>query len=646
MRRYPHAARARHRYAVAYGAAVVLLCVAATVCFALPGRVLLAEDALSAPTADSAADSGPDATLTMPSDPGTLVDTFMAGAEQRQGMAVCISVDDEVRAQCYYGHADALGTVAVDSTTAFEWGGCADLLVWACVMQLVEQGLLDLDDPVVDYMPQGVSLPDGYAGLSLMDLMNHTSGLDVAMNGTRSALPDGTASAAAALSLFTVEAQWDPGDVVAYSPYDALLAAVVVEQVAGVDFVDYVRAGVFEPLGMDGTYLMVGGSPARMARQGNGPSQLAGLADGIVLAPSLAQPAASTVFSCFGPVGDLVRFGRALMGVGGESALFARGETVEQMFTVSRTYPSLGIARVAHGLFAFPLASGVFGASSSTGSGFSTSLYMCPSTGLVVAIMVNQSDRADLTQGIPRVLVGRSESAVADADSPANALWVGTYQDASGANNGPAKLLTTLRRTTVSLNSQGVLLFNGLTATSLGAGVYSIDTANDQDVYRFHVSLERGSEFSRASSDSYIVPWFTLALEAVLLGSFAAAWALSVGYVLVAGGSFVRDRLAHRRRTKYQPAVLLLASLTAIAATACFCGVLSLVEGMYPAALGTLLVGEGAYVIVALAMCGWLAVTGWRGQGAWSRRQRAACIAVMLSAVAVTLNLAYWEMLP
>ncbi len=487
---------------------------------------------------DARAEAGSDAGSGSEQGPGQLIDTYMAGHEQDQGLAVMVSVGGGSVVERFYGLADASGGAAVDGQTTFEWGRCSDLLVWVSLMQLAEEGSLSLSSSVEGLLPEGVELPEGYGALDVLDLMDHTSGLDVALNGSRSSIPDGTTSVGSAFSLFSVEPQSDPGDLVAYTPYDALLGAAVVEAVSGEDFVSYVDEHIFGRIGMESTYLMVGGSPARMARQGDGPVPVVSLATGSDAPAGVSSPSSSTssILSCCGTVSDLLLFANALMGVDGVEPLFDDDGTAAQMFEVTRTYPGLGVARSAHGLSAFPLSEGVFGLSATTSTRFSASVYVRPDDGLAIAIMANQAGRADLTQGIPRLLVGRSELSVSDASSPANGMWVGTYQDASDPDHGPAKLLTALRRVVVSVNDQGVLTFDGLTSTALGSGVYSADSASDQDVYRFHVSLERGSEFSRVLSDSYVVPWSTLAVE----GAARRLRALVAAVPVVYGGGRVR----------------------------------------------------------------------------------------------------------
>ena len=574
----------------------------------------------------------------------SLIDTFIAGTDQTSGVAVAVSADGAVQLRNNYGYEAGPDSAEVGERTAFEWGRTSDLLVWAAVMQLVEAGQLNLNTNLSAYLPEGLDLPEGYESLDLLDLMNHVSGLDVAMVGNASSLADGLTDATTALSLFEVEAGFEPGSIVGYTPYDALLAAVVVQQVSQVDFVEYVQTHIFDVLGMTSTRLMVGGDASRAAADDLYGESGYRLAKGAVGPTSVSSPRAATssAFTCYGSVDDLLVLGQALMGQG-DRALFSNPQTVQTFFSVTRTYPSLGVARIAHGMFSFPFTASVLGESGTTASGFTSSLYMDPDSGLVVAVMTNQSGRFDLTQGIPRVLFGRTDISVGAADSPDNYVWVGTYQSAGNAALGPAKLLTALDRVVVSVSAQGVLMLDGLTATNLGAGVYSVDTAVDQDVYRFHVSLARGSEFSRADEDYYLVPDYTLNVEFTLLLLAALGGVFCLGYVL-RGVLSCFAGLRRHRRPRIQIAPLLLAFATVVSLSAAVWGIYSLSVGIAPAALGALLVGERVYCVLAVAIIVWMLVTRWRGS-TWTRGQNVVAVLVALAGFMMMLNLVYWDML-
>lgn len=579
-------------------------------------------------------------------DSGALIDTFVASTTT-EGLAVLSSTDGNPTVERYYG---AVAGASVGSETRFDWGRCSDLIVWASVMQLVEQGQVSLSDHVSQLLPEPVSLPAGYDSLSIADLMDHTAGLDVAMIGSRSTIPSGSASVIPAFALFDVEADRQPGDEVAYTPYDALLAAAIVEEAAGIPFCDYARECVMGRLGLDSVEFVVGGGniPGGISNVVPGVSLdlsrgLSGL--GIQTSTSIQTTSSGSVFGCTGTAGDLLRLAEGLIGIVPDDVepLFSDA-TSRLLFTTSRTYPSLGIARVAHGMFAFPLAPGVYGISASTSSDFSAAVYMNRQTGFAVVVLTNESNRFDLVQGIPRLFVGRSDSLSAQPAGPDNATWAGTYQDASKPDHGPAKLLTALTRNRVGTDEIGTLTFDGLTATSLGAGVYSLDTAADQDVYRFHVGLERGSEFSRATSDSYIVSSATLTIEAALLIGVVVGLLVSLLIVVGEVVGMVLSRF-HHRRPRPQLSVVILSLATCVAGGAAYIIITSLASGLAPSTLGAWSICEALYVAVSSLLAVWIVYTRIRS-ARYSGPQRAVSMLAVISALAVVANLVYWEMLP
>ncbi len=576
-----------------------------------------------------------------------LVDSYLAGTEEAQGLAILVSTDGEITTEGYYGYADDADSVAVDADTVFEWGRTSDLIVWIAVMQLMEDGLLDLGDYVEPLLPDGITLPEGYASITILDLMNHTTGLDVSMVGAHSSIADGTTSVVPAFNLFSVRGEFDPGAAVAYSPYDALLAAAVVEGVTETDFVDYVQEEIFDRLGMNDTYLMVGGSASRMARQSDAPDPVKALADGTT-SYSGRTTTSSSVFTCCGTVSDLLTLANAAMCIEGCPAAFDDPATADELFTVSRIYTGIDAARFAHGLFAYPFSSGVFGLSASVSTGYSASVYMDPENGFAIAILVNQENRADLVQGIPRLFFERTDGAVTSGSTAENMLWVGMYQDASLPDHGPAKLLTALQRVRVSINDQGVLRFNGVTATSLGSGIYSLDTADDQDVYRFHIDLERGSEYSRVESDSYLVPWSTQVIETILLIGLAIALLLCAVRVIMAIVMFIRGRIRHRHHVagQGQQGVVALAFATCVAGGLGIYATVRLAGGMLVTTLNVVLIFEAIYIIFAVITALWFIISRIRAPHAWTYRQNRAALIIALSALVTVLNLVYWEMLP
>lgn len=115
------------------------------------------------------------------------------------------------------------------------------------IMLLVDRGLVDLDRPVSEYLPDFAG--DGKARVTVRHLLEHTSGL-------RAFLPLNTLTSDAAAARARVMAEplrWRPGARVEYSDLNAMLLGWVVEAASGTSLDAFVRRELHEPLGMTET---------------------------------------------------------------------------------------------------------------------------------------------------------------------------------------------------------------------------------------------------------------------------------------------------------------------------------------------------------------------------------------------------------
>lgn len=540
------------------------------------------------------------------------------------------------------------------SDGVFSWGHASDLLVWVSVMQLVESGDLGLDDAILSLLPESVSLPDGYESITMLDLMNHTTGLD-ASPISDAVLPDeGASSIEALLACFDVEAYFEVGELVAYSPYDVALAAAVVESVSGMAICDYVEEHVFEPLGMDETVVLAGARPHQMASSGD--EAVRAVAERLVESPDASQASLVSVsdrpaLTCIGSPSDLLAFERALLD--SSSGLFADPETADLLFEVTRTYPSSGDERIAHGLFAFPFSTGTYGVEG-TSSGYSVAAYVSPQTGVGVVVLVNRSSGLALAHEIVRLVMGGEIGEAVEATEGETSVWQGVYQDASLPAHGPLKILSAARRLIVlsSVDDDGSAVLDVLslssgfsTLASRGDGTYADvgDESSGETVYRFCVGLTVGNEASSVTSDLYLIPSYLLAVEGALLLGGMLGLVVCLGYALAGALSLARA-FALRRRMNAQPAVLALSLVTSVV----MIWILAILVG--PGAERVLLsltvtraLGV-SYMVVAAALLVWLGVTRWRGLNRQPRRL-AASVLVGASALVLILNFVYWEIL-
>ena len=110
------------------------------------------------------------------------LDGFLPYALARGNIAggiVVVVKDGQVLLQKGFGYADVEKKLPVDpDQTLFRPGSVSKLFTWTAVMQLVEQGKIDLDADVNQYLdfkiPPG---PDGEP-ITMRDLMTHTAGFE------------------------------------------------------------------------------------------------------------------------------------------------------------------------------------------------------------------------------------------------------------------------------------------------------------------------------------------------------------------------------------------------------------------------------------------------------------------------------------
>ncbi len=151
-----------------------------------------------------------------------------------------------------YGYQDVEQRIPVDpGRTLFRPGSVSKLLTWVAVMQLVEQGRLDLDADVNNYLETFAIEERFEEPVTLRSLMTHTPGFED--GGMGYLIIDDAARALPlreAMQRYQPERVNPPGRQTAYSNYGAALAGLIVSNVSGKPFADYVEENIFIPLGM------------------------------------------------------------------------------------------------------------------------------------------------------------------------------------------------------------------------------------------------------------------------------------------------------------------------------------------------------------------------------------------------------------
>jgi len=197
---------------------------------------------------------------------GADVEEFLTDYIQQQmeefnipNVAVSVVAGGEVIVAKGYGYADLDQQVPVDPhESLFRIGSTSKLFTWTAVMQLVEQGKLDLEVDVNEYLdfeiPASLATAQRQSEpgpITLKHLMTHTPGFEDYVTGLFSLNEEHVIPLAQHVRKYLPARVFPPGEVIAYSNYGAALAAYIVERVSGVPFAPYVAKHIFKPLGME-----------------------------------------------------------------------------------------------------------------------------------------------------------------------------------------------------------------------------------------------------------------------------------------------------------------------------------------------------------------------------------------------------------
>jgi len=166
------------------------------------------------------------------------------------GAVVVVVKDDGLLFAKGYGYADADNKRPMTAdATLVRPGSISKLFTGIAVMQLVEQGKLDLDRDVNDYLDFRIPTPEGGVPVTLRRLMTHRAGFEEHIKGLFSAnrMPEPLGHW---LMRSLPRRLFPGGDVPAYSNYGIALAGYIVERAAGQPYADYVAEHILRPLGM------------------------------------------------------------------------------------------------------------------------------------------------------------------------------------------------------------------------------------------------------------------------------------------------------------------------------------------------------------------------------------------------------------
>jgi D-alanyl-D-alanine carboxypeptidase len=161
------------------------------------------------------------------------------------GLAIGLTHREQILHVDVYGLANREVKQPVTAETLFQIGSISKSFTSIILLQLQEQGLLDINDPVDEYLPW-FEIQSEYAPITLRHLMSHTAGIITGSDDTVSAYTE-------AWNLRHTKATAPPGEMFHYSNSGYKVLGLVLQTLLGQSIAGILRERILGPLGMGAT---------------------------------------------------------------------------------------------------------------------------------------------------------------------------------------------------------------------------------------------------------------------------------------------------------------------------------------------------------------------------------------------------------
>ncbi len=175
------------------------------------------------------------------------------------GLAVGIGKDNQLIFQEGFGYRNIETKEKINADTVFHMASVTKLFVGTAMMQLMEKGLVDINEPVKKYVPYFEISDPRYESITVKQMLSHTSGMpDSDDYGWENPKYDEKAleNYVKAQAEENLHLLWNPGEKFAYSNIAYEILGDLISKVSNQSFEDYVQENIFKPLGMNQSSLL------------------------------------------------------------------------------------------------------------------------------------------------------------------------------------------------------------------------------------------------------------------------------------------------------------------------------------------------------------------------------------------------------
>ena len=311
------------------------------------------------------------------------------------GLSLAVVYDQEIVYATGFGFSDLDRRVQATPETVYSICSISKIFTGLAVMQLRDAGKLNLDDSVAEYLPwfAPADLTPDAQWPTLRDLLRHSGGLPCEPDRTVWARPDDVYPAREELvkRVADLKMSYPANTTFNYSNLGYSLLGEVVSVVSGVNYADYIKVNILEPLGLQSTTpYMPERRPEREIAKGYGPHPRTGSRVDIVNHDHRALAPAGGFAST---VEDLAKFAMWQFRVlAGEDETVLSRETLLEMHSVQWPEPSWGL-----GFTVWNMDNTNFVGHQGGCPGYKSQLILCPEEKIAVVVMVNATDAPQFT---------------------------------------------------------------------------------------------------------------------------------------------------------------------------------------------------------------------------------------------------------
>ncbi len=339
---------------------------------------------------------------------------------QLVGASVGVMRHNEVIFARGYGYADLDNKVEATEHTVYQIGSITKQFTALAIMVLVEQGKLNLNDIMLDYLP---NYPQRDHKITIDQLLNHTSGIKSYTDIEKFwEISERDLSREETVDLFSSEpVEFSPGENYQYNNSGYYLLGLIIENVSGMSYTDFLKANVWQPLEMFDTHYL--GKNKNIENLATGYDHKD---NELVLARPLGMDNPFSGGSLGSSVLDLLKWQTAL----NEDQLISRqsyNKMIEPGLLTGGKHTTYG-----YGFFMSNLNGHRKIEHGGTINGFRAQLSYYPDDGLTVTVLCNHNSapQAQLESQISRLMLGIPEIVIDEIHVSEDnlAIYTGTYK--------------------------------------------------------------------------------------------------------------------------------------------------------------------------------------------------------------------------